>query len=1037
MNIIVDLELQQAVQAWGSRQPAQPIQVKSQDTPTMAIYFAKGAINYDIGASPGLRFGLYVAGNPNPLVQQTAFTRTTDAQNRVVYVAYPNFNTTAMLSAIGSQPSLNAMGELRYQTSFGTIARTLDVPFTILRSLLQETVLDSTIAAFTTPAVGSNVTVRINNTGWLSPNLNISIGAGAGAYKVISITNATDFIAQNSGGASNAASGTNIPSGTSVGLAPAQILNAYPDPSIIELTTHKNAANGYAGLTSAGLLATSIIPVDTQTIRFNSNGQLSSSAILTSINASFTTPAANATVSVTVLSTAGLIAGQYVRIPIAGYYQVTTITDATHAVLTNNGDPFNAASGTTISSGAVLLPAQAVSGGGTGAGQPAYTNTTASFVVPAAGSTVPVTVANTSWMGGSGYYVFITGAGYYAVNSITDATHVVLTNTGSASNATPGVTVPSGATVAAAGPAGAAGASGQGLAAYDALTAAFTMPNAGSNVTISISNTAWAGVGQVLYIATAGYMSVIAVSSATQLNVQNLNYPGNASSGTSIASGSHVSPGGLQGAQGAGGAGLNAFTTLSANFTQPAVNSTVTINVGTTAWMASGQGIYVQGGGYYSVSTVVDLIHVTVTNLGTTGNAAPGATIVSGTSIIVSPSGTPGTSGRDAFTTTTASFVMPTTNGTVTVSVGATAWMAQGQNLYLPSVGYMSVAVINSPTSVVLTNIGSSGNANSGTTIASGVSVVAGGAQGLPGPTGAQGPPGSLSNATDAQSAAVSPEVSVIQGIASGTLSLKKLKPGGSGTISLTDNGGTTGDILIDATASGGGMTTADKGIEFQDDFIYYGASPATPYWYPIAVTAVITWQNTVGVDSTNKANGVVQLGGGTGAGQKTALTNANASAYASCNVLVPALGIIDLRFRVWFPSIASSAANYGIYRFGLTNDDGTGLPYHGAFFEYNYGAAPAGNWSASTALNGVVTRNASAIAVVAGQWINLRLLTDAAWGNAYFYVNGTLVKTLTGFTLWTVPVPLAIWNIWGAGTGPSVYLDWVYLKYSYSRGTW
>src|SRR5260370_12809047 len=203
MVIIIDLDLQQAVQGFGSRQPAPPITVKSQDTPTLSIYFAKGNVNYDLGASPGIRFGVFGTG-PNALVAYNTFSRVLDAQSRVTYVGYPHFNTTQMLAAIGAQSSITCIGEIRYQTSFGTIARTLDIPFTVERSLLSETILDTTIAAFTAPAVNANVTVRINNTGWLSTGLNLAIGAGAGGVQGVSVSNATDFFSPTPGGRSHA-----------------------------------------------------------------------------------------------------------------------------------------------------------------------------------------------------------------------------------------------------------------------------------------------------------------------------------------------------------------------------------------------------------------------------------------------------------------------------------------------------------------------------------------------------------------------------------------------------------------------------------------------------------------------------------------------------------------------------------------------------------------------------------------------------------------------------------------------------------------
>src|SRR5215475_7598684 len=998
MNIIVDLDLNQVVESWGSRNPAPAIQVKSQDTPTFAIYFARGNINYDIGTSPGLRFGLYQAGSPNALVQTTTFTRTTDAQNRVVYVAYPNFNTTAMLAAIGTSQQLSAIGELRYQTSFGTIARTLDIPFTVLRSLLIETSLDTTIAAFTTPAVGSNVTVRINNTGWLSNNLNISIGAGAGAYKVVSITNTTDFVAQNLGGANNAASGTNIPSGTNVGIAPPNVIGAFPDPSIIEVTTHKNVANGYAGLTSAAMLATTIIPVDTQTVRFNSNGQLSSSAIMATTTANFTTPAANANVQVTLASSSGLIAGAYIRIPIAGYYSVVSIDDATHATIKNIADPFNAAGGTTITSGAVLLPAQAVSGGG-GGGQPAYTQTTASFVVPAVGSTVPVTVASTAWMGGNGYYVFITGAGYYAVQSITDATHAVLTNAGGASNATPGVTVPSGATVSAAGPAGAAGSPGQGLAAYDALSAGFTMPAAGANVTISIGSTAWVGQNQVLYIASAGYMSVIAISSATQLNVQNLNYPGNASSGTSIVAGSHVGPGGLQGAQGAGGAGLNAFTNLAANFTQPAVNSTVTINVGTSAWIAAGQGVYVQGGGYYQVSTVPDLTHVTLTNLGTAGNAAPAATITSGSTVMVTPSGTPG-SGVNSFTTISASFTQPAVGSNVTVTLGSTTWMVQNQYLFVNGGGTYQVVNINDATHAILQSVAATGNVVSGSTVPAGSGVSPSG------PAGPQGPSGPSGGISDAPS-----------------------------------DGNTYGrkNAAWSVVSSGAGPVYPSARAFEDDDFTGYIQTNNAP-------NGKLQWNlKTAGGGTATNADqtGVTAAGKGLGVWKFTVTTSGDlqmisqgpGAGITAPGIIVPGLGICDVEFRIWIGALPTGADDL-IVECGLGANFASATGPYGAdviSFFYYYGGAYT-NWQLQTSKAGTKTLGNTGVAVTAGNWWKLHLAMDAAWANITPTINGTAYSAATANIPTNNLMPFFRVYKGGGTTAISAYIDYFYRDYQFTR---
>jgi len=79
------------------------------------------------------------------------------------------------------------------------------------------------------------------------------------------------------------------------------------------------------------------------------------------------------------------------------------------------------------------------------------------------------------------------------------------------------------------------------------------------------------------------------------------------------------------------------FTATTASFVQPASGSNVTVPVTSTAFLVAGLDIFIQGGGYYSVASVTDGTHFVATNLGTTGNASPGATIPSAALVI--PSG--------------------------------------------------------------------------------------------------------------------------------------------------------------------------------------------------------------------------------------------------------------------------------------------------------------------------------------------------------------------------------------------------------------
>jgi hypothetical protein len=93
----------------------------------------------------------------------------------------------------------------------------------------------------------------------------------------------------------------------------------------------------------------------------------------------------------------------------------------------------------------------------------------------------------------------------------------------------------------------------------------------------------------------------------------------------------------------AGPAGLNAFTITEFNFTVPAINGTETIAVLNSQWMQPGQPIFISSAGYYEVQLTPTLQSVVIKNLGYTGNAAPGSTILAG--VGVSPSGRIGLQG--------------------------------------------------------------------------------------------------------------------------------------------------------------------------------------------------------------------------------------------------------------------------------------------------------------------------------------------------------------------------------------------------------
>ena len=150
---------------------------------------------------------------------------------------------------------------------------------------------------------------------------------------------------------------------------------------------------------------------------------------------------------------------------------------------------------------------------------------------------------------------------------------------------------------------------------------------------------------------------------------------------------------------------------------------------------------------------------------GTVEVAVPGSKGDAGTN------GTNGADGTNAFTTTTASFIMPDEGENVTVTVLNSSWAVVGQNVFVQTAGTMQVVSKPDATSVELQNLEDTAsgfypaNAAFTTEIASGVQIGPGGIQGASGSDAGSGAPsdaaywvrtadGDLSNETDMSSLA-------------------------------------------------------------------------------------------------------------------------------------------------------------------------------------------------------------------------------------------------------------------------------------------
>jgi hypothetical protein len=290
----------------------------------------------------------------------------------------------------------------------------------------------------------------------------------------------------------------------------------------------------------------------------------------------------------------------------------------------------------------------------------------------------------------------------------------------------------------------------------------------------------------------------------------------------------------------AGSPGVNAFTTILAPFTTPAIGTNVEINVGSTAWMAPlGYVIFIAGAGYYGTASIVDAQHINVTNLGyPTTNANPGTTIPAASLVtpgaprgLAGANGNDGSPGANAYDTVQAAFTVPAVNASVNITITNTGWVTAGAEIFIGSGGgYYNVQSVISLTVFSAKNIGYTGNAAPGTTVAVGTQIVP---TGVPGPAGATGSgsgdmlrsvyDSNLNNVVDTCDSLAWGKLTGVPGTFPPTLSdattsagvtllgtstgqIKRIAAGANVTLDTTT---TPGAVIVASGGAGGGITDA------------------------------------------------------------------------------------------------------------------------------------------------------------------------------------------------------------------------------------
>lgn len=164
-------------------------------------------------------------------------------------------------------------------------------------------------------------------------------------------------------------------------------------------------------------------------------------------------------------------------------------------------------------------------------------------------------------------------------------------------------------------------------------------------------------------------------------------------------------PQGPAGTNGANGAdGINSFTTLTGNFTVPAVGLTQVANVVNSQWAVIGQIVALNGGGNgFQVTAKPSAIQVTLQNLGYPSNQIAGTVVPLGNQL--GPGGEQGDTGAAPPATTLNSISPTTTRGDLMVDNGANSPNASVVRVGVGTDGQVLAANSGQPTGVLWTTV--------------------------------------------------------------------------------------------------------------------------------------------------------------------------------------------------------------------------------------------------------------------------------------------------------------------------------------------
>lgn len=176
-----------------------------------------------------------------------------------------------------------------------------------------------------------------------------------------------------------------------------------------------------------------------------------------------------------------------------------------------------------------------------------------------------------------------------------------------------------------------------------------------------------------------------------------------------------------------------------------------------------------------------------------------------------------------------------------------------------------------------------------------------------------------------------------------------------------------------------------ERELFFYDDFIVNTTAGSTALLTTVSgFGAAVALDNT---KATNAHHGILRLTTGT-----TATGRASINTTTTLSQIFFSGGQVAFQTSIFIPTLSNATQRYSL-RIGFGDNVAAGNFVDGVYIEYD--DSLSANWQYATSSNSTRTKNNSTVTVATG-WNELKIIVNSTGTNADFYINNTLLGSIT-----------------------------------------